>query len=148
MRTAIIVLLLALISLSAAPLVQAQASLGPRAGVGQSNEFYLGAQLEFPAKYGSISLLPSFDIGLGTDAASVANADFRLYLFPLPDTGMRFYAGAGPTMMLSGDLELGISLTLGLNIPMKGIRRYNVEYRYGLGDIPEHKYGLAVMFGL
>ncbi len=61
---------------------------------------------------------------------------------------MRFYAGAGPTMMLSGDLELGISLTLGLNIPMKGIRRYNVEYRYGLGDIPEHKYGLAVMFGL
>jgi len=130
------------------PRAQAQTTLGPRAGFGDESEFYLGAQLELPAKFGSVSLVPSLDFGPGTDASSVANADFRLYLVPLPDTGIRFYAAAGPTMMLSGDLELGISLSLGLNIPMKASRRYNVEYRYGLGDIPEHKIGLAVMFGL
>ena len=61
---------------------------------------------------------------------------------------IRFYAGAGPSMMLSGDLELGLSLTLGLNIPMKESRRYNIEYRWGLGDIPDHKLGIAVMFGM
>ncbi len=132
-----------------APATHAASSLGPRAGVsGTGNDFYLGAQMEFMAKFGAFSLVPGFDFGPGTDAPSVANADFRLYLIPLPETGMRFYAGAGPTMMLSGDLELGLSLTLGLNIPMRGSRRYNVEYRWGLGDIPDHKFGLAVMFGL
>lgn len=144
----LIVFAVVLSGVGSCPQAQAQSSLGPRAGFADGSEFYLGAQLEFPAKYGAFSLVPSLDIGPGTDASSVANADFRLYLVPLPDTGIRFYAAAGPTMMLSGDLELGISLTLGLNIPMQASRRYNVEYRYGLGDIPEHKIGLAVMFGL
>ncbi len=124
-------------------------SLGPRAGAnGDGDELYIGIQMEFPAKFGAFSLVPSFDFGPGNDAPSVANADFRYYLFPLPETGIRFYGGAGPTMMLSGDLELGLSLTLGLNIPMKSSRRYNIEYRWGLGDIPDHKIGVAVMFGL
>ncbi len=135
--------------LFAAATAQAGSSLGPRAGFsGNANDFYLGAQMEFPAKFGAFSLIPSFDFGPGSGAASVANADLRLYLIPLPDTGLRFYAGAGPTMMLSGDLELGLSLTAGLNIPMNGSRSYNVEYRWGLGDIPDHKFGLAIMFGL
>ena len=133
----------------AANAVQAGSALGPRAGINSGgDDLYLGLQMEFMAKFGDLSLLPSFDFGPGTDAPSVANADFRLYLIPLPETGIRFYAGAGPTMMLSGDLELGLSLTLGLNIPMKDSRRYNIEYRWGLGDIPDHKLGLAIMFGM
>lgn len=147
MRKLYFVILLGLPVLLVAPTAWSQNALGPRAGFG-GGDFYLGAQLEFPAKYGDLSLLPSFDFGPGTGAPSVANADFRLYLIPLPDTGIRFYGGVGPTMMLSGDLELGLSLTLGLNVPMKGTRRYNVEYRWGLGDIPEHKVGIAVMFSL
>ncbi len=127
----------------------AETAIGPRAGINADGDnFFLGIQMEFPAKFGTFSLLPSFDFGPGTDAPSVANADFRLYLIPLPETGIRFYGGAGPTMMLSGDFELGLSLTLGLNIPMKEGRRYNIEYRWGLGDIPDHKIGVAVMFGL
>ena len=139
-----------LILLTAAPGTAGAASaFGPRCGLtGENDDFYLGAQMEFTAKFGAFSLLPSFDFGPGTEAPSVANADFRLYLFPLPETGLRFYGAVGPTMMLSGDLELGLSLSLGLSIPMKGTRRYNVEYRWGLGDIPDHKIGLAVMFGL
>jgi len=31
---------------------------------------------------------------------------------------------------------------------MKESRRYNIEYRWGLGDIPDHKLGIAVMFGM
>jgi hypothetical protein len=147
MRTTFILVLAGLLVLLAAPAAWSQNALGPRAGF-SGGDFYLGAQFEFPAKFGDLSLLPSFDFGPGTSAPSVANADFRLYLIPLPDTGLRFYGAIGPTMMLSGDLELGLSLTLGLNIPMKGTRRYNVEYRWGLGDIPEHKVGAAVMFDL
>lgn len=147
MRVATIPLILSL--LLAAPTAQATSAIGARAGVNDSgNDLYLGAQMEFMAKFGAFSLVPGFDFGPGTDAPSVANADLRLYLIPLPETGLRFYAGAGPTMMLSGDLELGLSLTAGINIPMKGSRRYNVEYRWGLGDIPDHKFGVAVMFGL
>lgn len=128
---------------------QAASSIGPRAGINANgDDFFLGIQMEFPAKFGALSLVPSFDFGPGTDAPSVLNADFRLYLIPLPETGIRFYGGAGPTMMLSGDFELGLSLTLGLNIPMKDTRRYNIEYRWGLGDVPDHKIGVAVMFGL
>jgi len=41
-----------------------------------------------------------------------------------------------------------LSLILGLHIPMKSTRRYNVEYRWGIGDIPDHKIGVTVMFGL
>ena len=133
----------------AANTVQAGSALGPRAGINSGgDDLYLGLQMEFMAKFGDLSLVPSFDFGPGTDAPSVANADFRLYLFPLPETGIRFYAGAGPSMMLSGDLELGLSLTLGLNIPMKESRRNNIEDRWGLGDIPDHKLGIAVMFGM
>ncbi len=147
MRTAL--LFLCLIMVAGAPGAQADSALGPRAGLnGGGDDLYLGVQMEFMAKFGAFSLVPSFDFGPGTDAPSVANADFRLYVFPLPETGIRFYGGAGPSMMLSGDLELGLSLTLGLNIPMQESRRYNVEYRWGLGDIPDHKLGMAIMFGL
>ena len=76
------------------------------------------------------------------------NADLRFYLIPLPETGIRFYGAAGPTLMLSPDTELGLSLILGLHIPMKSTRRYNVEYRWGIGDIPDHKIAVTVMFGL
>ena len=124
-----------------------ESALGPRGG-SSDGDFFLGAQMEFTARFGALSLVPSFDFGPGTDAPSVANGDLRLYLIPLPETGLRFYVQGGPTMMLSGDLELGLSLAAGLNIPMRGTRRYNIEYRWGLGDIPDHKLAVAVLFGL
>ncbi len=128
---------------------QAGSSIGPRTGFNSNgDDFFVGIQMEFPAKFGALSLVPSFDFGPGTDARSVLNGDLRLYLIPLPETGILFYGGAGPTMMLSGDFELGLSLVLGLNIPMKESRRYNIEYRWGLGDIPDHKIGISVMFAL
>jgi hypothetical protein len=132
-----------------APSALALVVIGPRAGFsGDDHDFYLGLQMETMVRFTTLAMVPSVDFGPGSDASTVANVDFRLYLIPLPETGMRFYAGAGPTMMLSGDLELGLSLTAGLNIPMHGTRRYNIEYRWGLGDIPDHKFGVAILFGL
>ncbi len=128
---------------------RADAALGPRLGLsGGQDDFFLGVQGEFGPILGSATLVPSLDFTLGDHSSTALNADLRFYLIPLPETGIRFYGGVGPTLMLSPDTELGLSLTLGLHIPMKSTRRYNVEYRWGIGDIPDHKIGVVVMFGL
>ncbi len=128
---------------------RADSGLGPRFGVtGGNDDFFLGIQGEFGPILGSATLVPSLDFTLGDHSSTALNADLRLYLIPLPETGLRFYGGAGPTLMLSPDTELGLSLILGLHIPMKSTRRYNIEYRWGIGDIPDHKIGVTIMFGL
>ena len=130
-------------------LAHADAALGPRFGVtGGNDDFFLGIQGEFGPILGSATLVPSLDFTLGDKSSTALNADLRFYLIPLPETGLRFYGGAGPTLMLSPDTELGLSLILGLHIPMKSTRRYNIEYRWGIGDIPDHKIGVTIMFGL
>ena len=127
----------------------ADSALGPRLGLsGSQDDFFLGIQGEFGPLLGTGTLVPSLDFTLGDRSSTALNADFRFYLIPLPETGLRFYGAAGPTLMVSPDTELGLSLVLGLHIPMKSTRRYNVEYRWGVGDIPDHKIGVTVMFGL
>ena len=129
--------------------VLADSALGPRLGVsGGHDDFFLGVQGEFGPLLGPATLIPSLDFTLGDHSSTALNADLRFYLIPLPETGLRFYGAAGPTLMLSPETELGLSLTLGLHIPMKSTRRYNIEYRWGIGDIPDHKIAVVVMFGL
>lgn len=127
----------------------ADAALGPRLGLsGSHDDLFLGLQGEFGPFLGTGTLVPSLDFTFGDRSSTALNADIRFYLIPLPETGLRFYGAAGPTLMLSPDTEVGLSLVLGLHIPMKSTRRYNVEYRWGIGDIPDHKIGVTVMFGL
>ena len=127
----------------------ATAALGPRLGFsGGNDDFFLGGQGEFGPLLGSATLVPSLDFTLGDRSSTAANVDLRFYLIPLPETGIEFYGAVGPTLLISPDTKLGLSLTLGLKIPMKSTRRYNLEYRWGLGDIPNHKIGVAVLFGL
>jgi len=130
-------------------LAHADSALGPRFGLsGGNDDFFLGVQGEFGPILGAATLVPSLDFTLGDHSSTALNADLRFYLIPLPETGIRFYGAVGPTFMLSPDSELGLSLILGLKIPMKSTRRYNIEYRWGIGDIPDHKIGVTVMFGL
>ncbi len=127
----------------------ADSALGPRLGLsGGNDDFFLGVQGEFGPILGAATLVPSLDFTLGDHSSTALNADLRFYLIPLPETGIRFYGAVGPTLMLSPDTELGLSLILGLHIPMKSTRRYNIEYRWGIGDIPDHKIGVTVLFGL
>lgn len=126
----------------------AASALGPRIGIVGSDEVFLGVQGEFGPAIGPASIVPSVDFGLGDGPPTMVNCDLRFYLIPLPETGIRFYGAAGPSVQFNDGSDWGLSLTLGLHIPMKEQRRYNLEYRWGIGDIPDHKIGLAVMFGL
>ena len=149
-NTALTLILLTGTFLFAVPLSQAAdgPGLGPRIGLNEGDDFFVGVQGEFGRFLGAATLAPSLDFKVGDSGATTANLDLRWYLLPLPETGLKFYGAAGPTLLLSPGSELGLSLTIGVHIPMKTSRRYNLEYRFGLGDIPEHKLALAVMFGI
>lgn len=126
-------------------------ALGIRAGLSQNpDQFVIGAQAEL-GSLGQATIAPSLDLGLGDPGDVIAaNLDLRFYLFPLPQTGIHFYAAAGPTVAFfeGGSEEVGLSLTAGAKIPMKGTGRYNVEARFGIGDIPDLKVMLGILFGL
>ena len=142
------VLALALI-LGTSTLAHADSALGPRLGVSDPDDaFFLGLQGEFGPVLGPATLTTILDFTSGDHSSTLLGVDLRWYLFPLPETGIRLYCGAGPAFLLSPDTELGVNLTLGLHVPMKNKRRYNFEYRWGLGDVPEHKIAAVVMFGL
>jgi len=148
-KTILLALVMIVLATGCGTSAHADSALGPRFGLsGGNDDFFLGFQGEFGPILGSATLVPSLDFTLGDHSSTALNADLRLYLIPLPETGLRFYGGAGPTLMLSPDTELGLSLILGLHIPMKSTRRYNIEYRWGIGDIPDHKIGVTIMFGL
>ncbi|MEN8008668.1 MAG: hypothetical protein ABFS42_16785 [Candidatus Krumholzibacteriota bacterium] len=142
---------LVMIALASVPAGQAFAdsALGPRMGLsGGDDDFFLGVQTEFGPILEAATLVNSLDFTLGDHSSTALNTELRFYLVPLPETGIMFYCAGGPTLLLSPDTELGLSLVLGLHIPMKDTRRYNIEYRWGVVDIPDHKIGLTVMFGL
>lgn len=137
------------------PSASAGAAIGPRVGYDLDSEnLVLGAEAELGRAFQSFQFAPSLDFEFGDNTMTAFNADFRLYLFHLPETGLHFYGSAGPTVFLhspgNGDsqTEIGLSLVAGLKIPMKGQKRYNLEARFGLGDIPELKVMLAVLFGV
>lgn len=123
--------------------------LGLRAGFSLGpDQFVIGGQGEFGPAIGMAYVVPSFDLGLNGRTTTAANFDLRWYLLPVPETGLYIYGAAGPTVMLSPGTEVGLSLTAGLHIPMKNQGRYNMEIRFGLGDIPDLKIMGALMFGL
>ena len=123
--------------------------LGLRAGMNmEPDQFLIGGQGEFGPVAGSSFLVPSLDFGLNDQTTVTANVDLRWYLLPLPETGIYFYGAAGPSIVLSPGTEVGLSLTAGVHIPMKRHRRYNLELRFGFGDIPDLKIVGALMFGL
>ncbi len=148
-QLAAVLLVLGLLAAGRTDVATAGLVLGPRIGLSNSpDELFLGGQAEFPHVLGRGSLVPSLDFGLGDAEVTTANLDFRWYLLPLPETGLRFYGSAGPTIQTAPESELGLSLTAGLDIPMRNPRRYNVECRFGSGEIPEFKIAFSVMLGL
>ncbi len=126
-------------------------ALGLRVGFSQNpDQFVAGLQAEL-GQLGQATVAPSVDVGTGDGTTvAAANVDLRWYLFPLPKTGVHFYAAAGPTLAFfeGGGEEIGLSLTAGAKIPMTGKGRYNIEARFGIGDIPDLKVMLGILFGL
>jgi hypothetical protein len=133
----------------------AGAAIGPRGGYDfDTDNFVVGGEAEFGRVLEQFRFAPSVDLELGDNKVTALNGDFRLYLFNLPESGLRFYGSAGPTVLFAspdnGDTKtnLGLSLVVGVKIPMKGANRYNLETRFGFGDIPDLKLMLAVLFGI
>jgi hypothetical protein len=131
----------------------AGAVIGPRVGYDFNSEnLVLGAEAELGRVFQGFHLASSLDFELGDNTLTTLNADFRLYLFHLPETGLHFYGSAGPTVLFAsggeGDsqTEIGLSLVAGVKIPMKDQNRYHLEARFGIGDIPEFKLMFAVLF--
>ncbi len=123
--------------------------LGLRAGMSMGpDQFFVGAQAELGPVVGAAFLAPSLDFEFDDQTSVAANIDLRWYLLPLPETGIHIYGSAGPTIVLSPGTDVGLSLTAGVDIPMKSHRRYNVEFRFGFGDIPDFKFAAALMFGM
>ena len=132
-------------------------SLGARTGFSSvPDQFVLGLQGSFGnvgGAAGTAIFVPSADVGVGSSHTSLLlNGDLRWYLLNLPETGIKFYGAAGPTLgyysfnNAGSATELGLSLTAGARIPMSGRRSYNLEMRFGFGDIPDTKLMLSLMF--
>lgn len=133
----------------------AGAALGPRIGYDfDTDNLVLGAEADLGRVFQNFNFTPSLDFELGDNSVTVLNADFRLYLFNLPETGLRFYGSVGPSLVFDsqgegGDnTEIGLSLVAGTKIPMKRENRYNLEVRFGVGDVPDLKLTLGILFGI
>jgi hypothetical protein len=150
-KAAVVAILFVTALLAGVTDVRARSGSGVGVLAGQdtgSNDFFIGGQAEFGPIINSAFLVPSAHIGLNDGISVAANLDLRWYLLPLPETGIRIYGAAGPTMLFTSETEVGLSLTAGFEIPMRNRRRYNVELRFGFGDIPDLKFDTAVMFGI
>ena len=123
-------------------------AIGPYGGYGQQpDQFFFGGRAEF-GRFGPAVFSPGIDVGFGDNTTvTTINVDLKWYLLPLPDTGLYFYGAAGPTLVAAGGSEVGISLAAGMHVPMHGSNRYNLEVRFGFGDIPDLRILAAVMFG-
>ena len=140
-----IVLLLAACTLCLADPASARNELGVRAG--GFDGFYVGAEWQTPARLGPATFAPSVDFEFGDLSAVAVNGDLRWELLPVPDTGIGIYGKAGPTLILADqNNDVGLSLTIGVDIGMRRGRSLQLEWRFGLGDLPDTKLGAAVMF--
>ena len=128
----------------------ARDGLGVRLGLSSGpDQLVVGGQAELGPAVGSAFFTPSVDLGFGDgETSSVLDLDLRWYLLRLPETGIRFYGQAGPTLVVAPNGEIGLSLAAGADIPMRRGKRYNLEARFGLGDVPELKIVFALLFGL
>lgn len=127
---------------------------GLRLGYGMDpDQFVAGLQADMGSIYRNIHFVPSIDGGFGDHVTTLSfNADFKGFL-PLPKSSVAFYGLAGPTLTywmldeVDDDLEIGLSLGVGARIAFGDSGWYNVEARFGAGDIPEFKILMGLLFG-
>jgi hypothetical protein len=149
-----LVVILLLVSFSSTSASQANRSFGVRAGFGiNPDQFVFGVQAVLGRTMKIARIAPSADIGFGDDVTVFAfNLDARLFFSP-PGTATAFYCGIGPTIAVFdpkegvGDTEIGLSVAPGLRFPLGSKHAYNAEVRFGIGDVPDLKIMVGVLFG-
>lgn len=116
-------------------------------------QFCAGVQ----AVLGSVSktrFAPSVDFGFGDNRTLITfNFDLKMDLFPLPNSNAQFYAGVGPEVIIISpdgedqDTEVGLGIVGGLKLPFSEKHYYNLEARFGIGDVPDFTVMIGAMFG-
>lgn len=127
---------------------------GPRAGLGfDPDQFVVGVALVTEPVLGPAMVAASADLGVGDDVTLVElSADLRWDLIPVPDTGVFLYGAIGPTLVIAdydggSNTDIGIGAALGLEIPSRGRRLYDVELRLGLTDeVPDMRILVGMLF--
>lgn len=137
-------------------------AFGARAGFGLTpDQFVFGVQsILGPISSHSDNFLsrlqfaPSIDIGFGSSTTSfMLNPDLRATLFAMPNSDLHFYGKVGPTLSIlsshgSSSTDLGLNLAAGIAMPMAGRNMYNLEARFGVGDVPDFRLLFGVQFGI
>jgi hypothetical protein len=126
---------------------------GVRGGFGlDPDQFVVGAQFSLGKTLQIFRVVPSVDVGFGDNVTTIDfNGDFLVRLI-VEDTSFGFYGGGGPTVAYvdvdGGDSqwELGLSLVVGVQTPIIPRRATNIEARFGVGDIPDFRLLLAIIF--
>lgn len=117
------------------------------------DQFFFGLQSDLGSIYRDIHFMPGVDAGFGDHLTTIAfNGDVAFFI-PLPKSTAKLYALAGPTVMYwdpehgDGDTEIGLSLGAGARMAFGGSGWYNIEARAGIGDIPDFKILMGLLFG-
>lgn len=117
------------------------------------DQFFVGMQTDLGSIYRDLRFVPSIDAGFGDHLTTIAfNGDIKFFVH-LPKATAALYALAGPTVMYwdpehgDGDTEIGLSLGLGIRMGFGESGWYNIEGRAGIGDIPDFKILVGLLFG-
>jgi len=127
---------------------------GLRAGYGlDPDQFVVGAQADMGSIYRNVHFAPSFDAGFGDHLTTLTfNGDINIFLH-LPKSLASLYGIVGPAICVwtpeegDGDTEIGVNLGVGARMALGGSGWYNIEARFGAGDIPEMRFLFGVLFG-
>lgn len=125
-------------------------AFGVRGGFGlDPDQFVIGAQAALGKKLGVARVVPSVDVGLGSSITTISfNGDLHVRL-NMEDTEFGLYLGAGPSVVYadieagSSGWDVGLTLLAGAHIPLRALP-FNVETRFGVGDVPDFR-GLIVL---
>ncbi len=131
----------------------ASATVGLRGGFGlDPDQIVFGLQARLGKLAEVIKFAPSVDVGFGDNVTSVAvNTDFQIPLH-IPETGIALYLGIGPTLgyfnheKSDSDTEVGATVMGGTWLSLGGSGSYNLEARFGMGDVPEFRLLLGFYF--
>ena len=156
-RTAVLVTILAVLGLAGSGFTQTYGptkSFGARAGFGiDPDQIVFGGQAVLGQVLKVARFSPSVDVGFGDDLTTVVgNIDLRVHLSP-PRAAAGLYLGGGPTLawldpeLGDSDTEIGFSAAGGLMAAMGQSNMYTLEARVGLGDIPDFRLTVGILFG-
>jgi hypothetical protein len=149
-----IALIIAVFPLSAEAQKASGVGVGIRSGLGlDPDQGVVGIQAVLGKKLKFMRLAPSFDFGFGDDVLTYTfNGDVRFLLLAPPKSSTALYAAAGPTISVwdpdkgETDTEIGLTLVVGIRMPFGKSNFYNLESRYGIGDVPEVRILFGVLF--